>query len=552
MTYAKDKRQFLRYKKEFPFRLRVNGRDYDAETTDYSMGGFGILIKDLPPVSASDIVGIDIASLGIKSEGAVVWTQAFPSGNKAGIRFNAGIRGSLQDFYLSDVFIGLRRNSATGVLEIKSGQIEKKVFIKDGEMVFSSSNQPADRLGEVLLDEGVITQEHYDRSVEILKKTGKRQGAILVELGCLKPQQLVWAVRHQVEKTILSLFGLAEGEFSFNEGPIPEKETITLNLSAANLIFKGLSLGGAHGLRHADLGPETVLHFCPDPLNLLMDLELSEAEKEMVSRIDGKRPIKEVMARREESEAIKVIRALLAIRAVDILSDDKPPLPAAGAEGAEAKTGELLHRIEELYLNHKIMGYYKALGVAESASNEEIKAAYYIAAREFHPDRHYRLPKETRDKLHAVFAYMTAGYSTLTNPEKRNEYDISLAVAKVEDGSVKKKAEGLFARGREKLRDGKFSEAAELLAKAVYLEPNPFYFSHYAKALNEMGRFKDAEKAARKALEAEPLNAEYLAEAGHAYLGLGLGVRAKGAFEKALKREPSNIRAKAGLSKLKG
>ena len=90
-------------------------------------------------------------------------------------------------------------------------------------MVFSSSNQDNDRLGEILLKEGKINLEQYNQSVAILKKTGKKQGAIFVELGYLKPQELVWAVRRQVEDIILSLFSF-EGSnfrFEFKEGPLP-------------------------------------------------------------------------------------------------------------------------------------------------------------------------------------------------------------------------------------------------------------------------------------------------------------------------------------------
>ena len=65
---------------------------------------------------------------------------------------------------------------------------------------------------------------------------------MLVRLGYLKPQELVWAVRRQVEEIILSLFGFegSSSEVEFKEEPLPSDEVITLKLSAANLIYRGI------------------------------------------------------------------------------------------------------------------------------------------------------------------------------------------------------------------------------------------------------------------------------------------------------------------------
>ena len=61
--------------------------------------------------------------------------------------------------------------------------------MKDGRVVFATSNLPTDRLGEVLIRDGKITVEEYEASVRGLHK-GKRQGRVLVESGALSPGEL--------------------------------------------------------------------------------------------------------------------------------------------------------------------------------------------------------------------------------------------------------------------------------------------------------------------------------------------------------------------------
>lgn len=62
--------------------------------------------------------------------------------------------------------------------------------------------------------------------------------------------------------------------------------------------------------------------------------------------------------------------------------------------------------------------YYAVLGVARDATPEEIKRAYRRLARELHPDLHP--DAESQDR----FKEVTAAYEVLSDPEKRQMYDL--------------------------------------------------------------------------------------------------------------------------------
>jgi molecular chaperone DnaJ len=61
---------------------------------------------------------------------------------------------------------------------------------------------------------------------------------------------------------------------------------------------------------------------------------------------------------------------------------------------------------------------YKLLGLRRDASLEEIKRAYRQLAKRYHPDRTQNNPSDTE-----IFKAVAVAFATLSNPERRAEYD---------------------------------------------------------------------------------------------------------------------------------
>jgi len=61
---------------------------------------------------------------------------------------------------------------------------------------------PKPLLGELLIENHVITQEHLDKAMEVQKKEGGLIGIILVNLGYLDEQTLVKYLALQAERVV--------------------------------------------------------------------------------------------------------------------------------------------------------------------------------------------------------------------------------------------------------------------------------------------------------------------------------------------------------------
>jgi len=220
-----------------------------------------------------------------------------------------GLKGQVSELPIAEVLQHLRLSHATGILSLISGGARKALYVKEGRVVFASSNLPNDRLGEILIREGKITVEEYDTSIKAISK-GKRQGKVLVEMGALRPKDLWEGVQFQVKEIVYTVFQWDEGQFHFEESSLPEKERITVDLDIQDLILAGL--------RRVDAAGRVQVHY-PEGDSVLeratsqVPAVLEEYEVHVLKLIDGERSVLDICRESEigDNETMKTLYALV-------------------------------------------------------------------------------------------------------------------------------------------------------------------------------------------------------------------------------------------------
>ena len=172
------------------------------------------------------------------------------------------------------LFQDLRKGRKTGMAVFEQDATTKKVYFKQGDVLFASSNRVEDRLGEFLLRTGKISGDQFDTASEVVIKTRRQLGAVLFNMGALTAQDLVAQVKLQVKEIILSLFSWRRGRCRFDDGPISGAEIIPLRMSTGNLILEGVHHIAWEVIRESLQPLETVIHAAADPLLLFQDADL--------------------------------------------------------------------------------------------------------------------------------------------------------------------------------------------------------------------------------------------------------------------------------------
>lgn len=425
-----EKRNFKRYKCQSPCEIKLDKETFKGTLIDYSEG-VSIITENIQQLVPGVKVIIDAPEINMVFDAEIVWIRESEDNRKLGLKRLENFKGSMKEFHLPEILIGYQRSLKTGIFKATSGSIVKKIFIKNGDMIFSASNHEDDRLGALLLKKNWITFEQYRQTSALLKQTGERFGSILVELGYLTSKELSVAVQHQIEEIIISLFTIEEGTFEFSEGSLPSEEVITLRISAANIIYQGIKkINNFEYIEKICPPLEAILNLSSNPINIFQDIAISFPDKKILSLINGRYPLKSILSLSPSSdfETLKTIYAFISIGLVNVKSEDEEPVefPVEEliAEPAEPITIEFMEKIDEMYSKSETAGYYEFLGIEKGISIDELIDIYYNLSKQFHPDRHFSQPSEDlKMKLTKIFSYATAAFETLSNAEKRKEYD---------------------------------------------------------------------------------------------------------------------------------
>lgn len=334
-------------------------------------------------------------------------------------------------FNFPQILIDLYRNQKTGSLTVNTGDVTKKVYMEKGNAVFASSTDEDERLGEILIKLGKITIEQYDRSVELFKETGKRQGTILVELGYLTPKDIVLGVKSQVREIIYSLFQIEDAEYEFDEGQLPNREVITLQMSMGNLIYEGMKrINNVVRIKREIPDMNAVLELNEDPMSLFQDIVLSHRDKAMLTMIDGTKTVKEIIDSTSTAtfEAMKTLYVLYVAGFVEKQekveeSEEQTMVSAEPVQSLHTEEEAFVERVNELYSNLYKLDAHDLLEIDEKSDANTVQRNFYRLLKEFHPDQYgFSTDPLMLDKLIIISEEIQKAYMLLKEDDKRRDY----------------------------------------------------------------------------------------------------------------------------------
>lgn len=150
------------------------------------------------------------------------------------------IKGSLKEASLPDVLQLLSMGKKSGCLSVTHRNNFGSIFFDKGRISYASIVNRRDRLGDILVKSGLITQAQLDEAIERQRKArGQRLGELLVELSFITREQLNAQIRVQIEEAVYFLFTWAEGSFNFEAEIWPDEQDLLVAINPESLLLEG-------------------------------------------------------------------------------------------------------------------------------------------------------------------------------------------------------------------------------------------------------------------------------------------------------------------------
>jgi tetratricopeptide (TPR) repeat protein len=224
------------------------------------------------------------------------------------------IKGSLSEASLPDVLQLLAMGGKTGCLSVTNRRHLGHIFFDGGKICFASVVNRRDRIGDLLVRNGLVTHEAVAAAVDAQRLDPERRvGELLIESGAIEREPLEHFLRLQIEEAVYHLFTWSEGSFFFETGQRPDAGELVVAINAENVLLEGARRVDEWSVIEKKIPSLEMVFVLEDPNGLAAGLGLSGQQRRVLPLLDGRHSLAEIVDRLGlvEFEVGKAIFALL-------------------------------------------------------------------------------------------------------------------------------------------------------------------------------------------------------------------------------------------------
>ena len=475
------------------------------------------------------------------------------------------LEGPLSQRPTAAVMVQLLREKATGILTVAHDTSKRVITFQQGMVRFAQSNVRAETIGAAQIAAGLIKQTSFDRAVAVAKQQNIALHEALAAARVLTPEQLRVALKQQTSDVCVAALGMLVGTYRFEQKPVeavsgvPDMRTspVALVLEAA----KRLGNPAAAKPWLEDRASEK-LNRSPEVEREMFALKAFWPGEAVTPVATGGRSIGEILARVKPAELPLLQYLCMGGLLTTPSSAPKGQAPAPTVDDDKGKTFTAQEQAARAALfaerdRLKVSSQYQILGVPQTASAADVKAAWLAAAKRFHSDAFSGLDLGSARRIaEDLFTRVNEANSVLSDANRRAEYDVYLDRREkglpTDVGAILR-AEGVFQRGEILFKSGRWEDAEGQFREAISLNHTEAEFHAFLgmAMFRRSGKPEEALPHVQKALEMDPRLQSGTIFLSQIYQAQGEVERAQSLLRKAIERDPDFAEAKDELRRLR-
>ncbi len=390
------------------------------------------------------------------------------------------LQGEMVGRSFRDALMALAVEKQTGVFvfERPDGRVRWGFWLKGGPVGWRT--EPADEqeiLGMLLYKAGSLTKEQLAESLEVMDRTGGRQGEALIEMGVFTFPQLVLLLQKQTDFVLQRVLREREGTWAFYLLDALPERFLTPPVRVASVLYRAL-----------------LTHVKEMPAQELAGLLRPWLDRYVFVVPGVERTFEEMKLSVDEQQFVQIVQTtsyrLRELFAVSSLSRSQ----TAGAVWClhdlnllefrdEATTGRDSVRWKREFDSRKLQSQggtlFEQLDVHWICSSADVEAAWRRLRETWKPELAAQYGVEHREALQTIQVGLAAAYKVLANDMDRREYRAKV----IEKMKIDQSAEMLSRKGEMAIMKAQAREANDCFTKALELCPgNPEYRDGLARS----------------------------------------------------------------------
>jgi len=461
------------------------------------------------------------------------------------------------------------RHRGTGSVVSRLKGIERRIWLREGKVIFAESADTSEGFSAILAFRGVL-QEKERMAIAAVAQPGLREDLAIAASGILGPVEVMehaWVV---LEERLAIAFALP-GAIWISEAGAPPEDLPSLGVPLTKVVLDGVrSYEGKDRLAiEFPVGAEDVYEFASAALAERPELSLSRAESRLAAVLDGKR----TWSASVDESKLDAAAAHVSLYALAVLGiarfvtpgaeapvQDVAPEPSPSAAPA-ARTGPLLAAGKSVAMQERARKEIpELLEIPPEASVAVAEDAFRALIALYDLGRAHFLAEADRDAAILLLDRAIEAYLVLTDPASRRKYlgtpqwDRDVVAASL---GAKLSAEKGFVKAGIFLQAGNYLAAEAALLPALQLAPREARY-HLRQGIAIYLRAKarnvpppaGALRALQKAIAFDARCDEAFVYLGHIAMAAGDKYGAKTYYETALTLNSGSGEARRALARL--
>jgi tetratricopeptide (TPR) repeat protein len=307
------------------------------------------------------------------------------------------IKGSLKEASLADVCQLLALGLKTGCLSIADKSRFGQIYFDKGRITYARIVNRRDRLGDLLVRDGLLTQDQLTAALELQRAHPDRKlGELLISRHFMNEQDLHLYIRIQIEEAIYHLFTWSRGNFFFEADERPEAD-ITVSINPDTLLLEAARRVDEWSQIEKKIPSLDLIFEIEQDRLSESNLQLTRDQRRIVDLFDGTRSVEDVV---EESgmDEFDVGRALYGLIQAGYAHRSERKVPVI--DEARGRSVEMLER------RNLGVAFYRA-GMWEDAAREFVRVLE-LNASDFDARFHLALVSLRAEKYREALRQMKA------------------------------------------------------------------------------------------------------------------------------------------------